>query len=74
MQPRFVDSQNFAQGFGFASRKSIIKARECQTTYQVGFCQGCDTTMDKIHSLVLNISTGADDIQSQILMVFNHGY
>ena len=27
IQPGFVDSQNFAQGFGFASRKSIIKAR-----------------------------------------------
>ena len=27
IQLGFVDSQNFAQGFGFASRKSIIKAR-----------------------------------------------
>ena len=26
IQPGFVDSQNFAHGFGFASRKSIINA------------------------------------------------
>ena len=27
IQRGFVDSQTFAQGFGFASRKSTIKAR-----------------------------------------------
>ena len=30
MQPGFVDFQNFAQGFGFASRKAIFWAREFQ--------------------------------------------
>ena len=43
MHPGLVEFHNFAQGFGFARREAIFKARKFQKDYQVGFRQDCDT-------------------------------
>ena len=42
MQPGLIDSQDFCQGFGFASRQAIFEAMEFQKTHDMGFHRGCD--------------------------------